>query len=273
MPAYGYNPNPPPLTQEELDAYAAQQEAMGGAVPAGGYDYVPVEPQYTYPEPTTDAAQGYSDVPSAPPPEPGMYERGYERPGQYAPPEPPPVQPGMYEPHYVQPGYYATRPASTYYGGPSWPTPFTGVERFTPSMVPGPLKSSVQVTTPSTGEMTYRRIPSGGTEIPTPSPTAPLDYAMEQPLIQRRGDLLGVWNQQLQESNGQNLMFQSAPPIRTSTLTRDPRQPTLDRLAGLFGGGQQRGSRPMPLPPPPPSQPASDIRRGRLPRSRLPRGA
>ena len=44
MPTYGYTANPRLLTQEELDALAAEQLAMGGSVPAGGYTAEPDSP-------------------------------------------------------------------------------------------------------------------------------------------------------------------------------------------------------------------------------------
>jgi hypothetical protein len=221
MPAYygqvGYIPTP-----EEEEAAAAAVESTYAAPTtdaAQGYSYVPAAPAaYTYPEPTTDAAQGYSLVGGPPPP---------------------PPEPGMYEPSYVQPGQYAPRPASTYYGGTN------------PLDEPGsPTDNVVQVKVPGL-DIGWTRYVPGGTAVPGYATGSSVTGSLANPLIQRRGDLLGVWNQQLQESNGQNLMFQSAPPIQASTLTRNPvRQSTLERLAGLFGGGQQRSSQPMPAPPP-----------------------
>jgi hypothetical protein len=91
MPVLAYNPEPAPLTQEELDALAAEQEAMGGYVPAGGYVAEPVpEPVAAAPAP----AEGGVLVGAEAVPEPAM-GGGYYASGQtstpYAPepvPEP-----------------------------------------------------------------------------------------------------------------------------------------------------------------------------------------
>jgi hypothetical protein len=54
MPTFAYTPTPPPLTQDELDALAAQQRAMGGSAPSGGYVAPP-------PPPPTYASDAMSD--------------------------------------------------------------------------------------------------------------------------------------------------------------------------------------------------------------------
>lgn len=130
--------------------------------------YAPVEPgmyEENYSGPGT-----YADPPPLPPVEsgyvePGMYSPPYKEPGQSTRYQAP-VEPGMYEPNYVQPGYYATRPASTYYGGPDKRPLFTGVERFYTNDMrygEGTRGDMVQVIDPSTGDMKYRAVATGGT--------------------------------------------------------------------------------------------------------------
>jgi hypothetical protein len=241
MPVLLSNPSPPPLTQEELDAYAAEQEAMGGYVPAGGYVAEPV------PEP----------APTYAPVEPGMYEDPYQGPGisatstahLYPPPvsreplPPPAVEPGMYTPGYVGPGQYAS-------GGRYGPevaakSAFPPIE---PGMYEEPYSSGGTVlreppppqvrTSPyqSTGEV-YATLANSATPAPRQNLAALGETSGEAGYRYQQGDPAYVLRP--------NMEGTKMRPV----LRRDLAVPIADRLAGLFGGGQRRSSQETPLPP------------------------
>jgi hypothetical protein len=266
-----------PLTPDEEEAI--RQEALAAQTYAPAPVAAPVEPgmyaptytgpgQYAAEAPPLDPIKPVTAPPTGPPAvEPGMYEQTYQRPGQAMPKETV-TEPGMYEPNYRQPGHYAPRPASTYYGGQLWPTPYTGMDKpsnlgtITPGkrpdlvevitdegssfrMVPDPdatyitpetdLPDTIDPTTSSWGEVLEAM--AGGGNAPehglaSVGPTAPeLNYRYQQgdPGVVSRPRLTG----------------DTTMPVRRSDLA----DPILDQLAGLFGGGQRRSSQVMPLPP------------------------
>jgi hypothetical protein len=248
MPVLAYNPNPPPLTQEELDAYAAEQEAMGGYVPAGGYVAEPI------PEP----APAYAPV------EPGMYDDPYEGPGiaatstahLYPPPQsreplpPPPVEPGMYTPGYVGPGQYAS-------GGRYGPEVYAKSQPppVEPGMYDPPYASEGQVLIPppertvepgmysdaplrytSTGEA-YGAMARSATPAPPRPAVTVAPTSGEEGYLWQQGDPAYVARPRLEGTR--------THPV----LRRDLATPIADRIIGLFGGGGMKSSQEMPLPP------------------------
>lgn len=250
---------------------ASGQYAAPQAVPepAPTQQYAPVEPgmysdMYLGPGAATDpppSGGGYSGAESGAI-EPGMYDPPYHGPGQYAP-QYDPLEPGIYEERYRQPGQYAPQSASTYYGGSVWPPYNTGAAQ--PGASGRPL-SGVFTSHPSTGAPPERRfIPSGGTVIQPGASVYPVTPPM--PGATSRGDVYGAMSGRAGSAPPHPAitlgptppelyyrMLQHDPGVVATSRgklieRRDLAAPVADDLKGLFGGGEQRSSQPMPLPP------------------------
>jgi hypothetical protein len=280
MPPGRYAPAyQPELTDEELAAAASPPEQAGtyypppqtAAPPVPEKTYAPVEPgMYSEPYPGPGSATETTPTPpwdwKSGTVEPGMYAPIYREPGQLARTYEP-LEPGIYNETYIQPGGVTPRSASTYYGGPVWPPYNTGVAHPSAS---GKPRAGVFTSYPATGAPpTRRQIPSGGTQLPgyPMGPEVPSEPPM--PGAASIGDIYGAM------SGGQGSASPRAPVTLGTPATesyyrmlshdpgvvatsrgklisrRDLAPPVADSLKGLFGGGEQRSSQPMPLPPRP----------------------
>jgi hypothetical protein len=235
-----------PLTPEEEEAI--RQEAL-----AAQQSYAPVEPGM-YSDPYVEAGQGLPQTQVAtPPPDPAP--EPYGQPGHYEPPytgpghggaslgsmvSGKPVEPGMYEPTYDTPGEYAPKAPSATYGGEVWPPYWAGADH--PTMSVAPRDDMVTVLNPSTGQSTYRVVPSGG-DVARTSEGLNLG-GVTTPEITNRGELLGMMERQRTGALG----WKAAPP--TSVPNRLESQQAWD---ANIRTRQDQGARP--------SIPAADLER------------
>ena len=226
MPTYSYTPTPAPLTQEELDALAAQQQAMGGAVPAGGYQSAAAVPEPLVPAGTPAPPTQTVSYPTA--------TGGGPAGAQYGTPEMapgyglqipvaeqgPPPQP-VYDP--LSSAYQAApMAASAYYGGPdpSAPPVSTGL---------------LHVSYPATGRPpTSVALPSG--------PRAAQEYG-------RQGRFAGAAEDWAAHPVERRPPPPGYSPYNTGTVPGGPgniRQPTLEEATAA------RAAYRLAHPPPPP---------------------
>jgi hypothetical protein len=249
MPTYRYTPNPPPLTQEELDALEAEQAAMQQSVPepgmGGGYDASGQTSTASLPEPAPYASSGDPHTSSGSakygPAGVDSYNNGYPvtagtQPMGYVPGASAPTWPPMGD------GYYASAGTSTNFGPEPPPPPepsasgyYGGADPSAPPLQPGQWHQSLQY-------------PARGAALPTPpQETAPVLGPDLQPVASAIGGV-GDWLrttivEPFQRNSADTSVFGvDVAPILAPASTPDPpsRESALATDAAAFGWNAAR---------------------------------